>query len=152
MEDTKGPKMPRVDVDWRGGADGITEARFFIRKQGAYYRQNERGYTTSAILAGLYTQEQAEKITHPNGPDGPRDGMSYIAEHICPDEDWQAYRAIASERDTLRRERADRIAYLEADNARLREVLEIIADGDARDYTDNYMIARAALTPQTPPT
>lgn len=78
------------------------EERFFIRKNGAYYRPNSRGYTTSAISAGRYTQEEAEKITHPNGPDGPRDGMSYIAEHICPDEDWQEYRAVCAERDALR--------------------------------------------------
>ncbi|MDE4274723.1 hypothetical protein PXK58_09070 [Phaeobacter gallaeciensis] len=78
------------------------EERFFIRKNGVYYRPNSRGYTTSAISAGLYTQEEAEKITHPNGQDGPRDGMSYIAEHICPDEDWKAYRAVCAEREALR--------------------------------------------------
>lgn len=82
--------------------DTSREERFFIRKNGVYYRPNSRGYTTSAISAGLYTQEEAEKITYPNGPDGPRDGMSYIAEHICPDEDWHAYRALLSERDALR--------------------------------------------------
>jgi bisphosphoglycerate-dependent phosphoglycerate mutase len=40
---------------------------------------------------------------------------------------------------------ADRITALEDENKRLREALEIVAGGDTRDYTDNYLIARAAL-------
>jgi hypothetical protein len=28
--------------------------------------------------------------------------MSYISEHICPDEDWQKYRTLIAERDALR--------------------------------------------------
>lgn len=87
-------------------------ARFLIRKGGAYYRPNCQGYTLSAIMAGRYTMEDAEKITHPNGPDGPRDGMSFIAEHLVVDEDWKAYQELAAqlsaaqkEVDTLREER-----------------------------------------------
>lgn len=57
-----------------------SERKYLIRKQGCYYRPNERGYTTSAIQAGRYTRDDAEKITHPNGKDGPRDGMSVIHE------------------------------------------------------------------------
>lgn len=79
------------DVDTSAGR------RFLIKKNGYYYRPNSKGYTSSAILAGRYTMEEAEDITHPNGPDGPRDGMSFIAEHICPDEDWQAYMALRTQ-------------------------------------------------------
>lgn len=76
------------------------DRKYLIRKQGCYYRPNERGYTTSAIQAGRYTREDAEKITHPNGKDGPRDGMSFIHEDelIGIDEDWTAYSALLADR------------------------------------------------------
>ncbi len=51
---------------------------YLIRKGAYYYRWNCEGYTSDPALAGRYTLEQAEKYTHPNGPDGPRDGLSYI--------------------------------------------------------------------------
>jgi hypothetical protein len=73
--------------------------RHLIRKYGVFYRPNERGYTGSAILAGRYTLEQAEKITHPNGPDGPRDGMSFIHEDDLQDDDWKEFSALRAERD-----------------------------------------------------
>lgn len=57
--------------------DGVTP-RYLIRKYGAFYRPDERGYTGSAIQAGRYTLVDAEKTTHPNGDDGPRDGMSFV--------------------------------------------------------------------------
>ncbi|MBS7669375.1 hypothetical protein [Croceicoccus gelatinilyticus] len=50
---------------------------YLIRKAGYYYRPNSQGYTTEISAAGLYTLAEAERITHPNGPDGPRDEMSY---------------------------------------------------------------------------
>ena len=50
---------------------------YLIRKSGAYYRPNSQGYTTNIAEAGRYTLADAEAITHPNGPDGPRDHMSY---------------------------------------------------------------------------
>jgi len=76
------------------------ERKYLIRKQGCYYRPNERGYTTSAIQAGRYTRDEAEKITHPNGKDGPRDGMSVIHEDelLGIDEDWTAYSALLADR------------------------------------------------------
>ena len=76
------------------------ERKYIIRKQGCYYRPNERGYTTSAIQAGRYTRDEAEKITHPNGKDGPRDGMSVIHEDelLGIDEDWTAYSALLADR------------------------------------------------------
>lgn len=76
------------------------DRKYLIRKQGCYYRPNERGYTTSAIQAGRYTREDAEKITHPNGKDWPRDGMSFIHEDelVGIDEDWTAYSALLADR------------------------------------------------------
>jgi len=50
---------------------------YLIRKSGAWYRPNSSGYTTHVAEAGRYTLTEAEAITHPNGPDGPRDSMSY---------------------------------------------------------------------------
>lgn len=54
-----------------------TEPMYLIRKGGYYYRPNSQGYTVSKDEAGRYTLKEAINITHPNGPDGPRDGMSY---------------------------------------------------------------------------
>ena len=62
----------------------MSDARFLIRKNGYFYRPDSAGYTTSKADAGRYTMEEAHKITHPNGQNGPRDGMSYIAEHLWP--------------------------------------------------------------------
>jgi hypothetical protein len=50
---------------------------YLIRKSGAWYRPNSAGYTNNIAEAGRYTLAEAEAITHPNGPDGPRDNMSY---------------------------------------------------------------------------
>lgn len=55
----------------------VTEPMYLIRKGGYYYRPNSQGYTVSKDEAGRYTLKEAINITHPNGPDGPRDGMSY---------------------------------------------------------------------------
>lgn len=63
------------------------EACYLIRKGGAWYRPNSRGYTTSAIQAGRYTLKDAEDITHPNGPVGPRDGMFYVHVSEVRDDD-----------------------------------------------------------------
>lgn len=51
--------------------------RYLIRKGGYYYRPNAQGYTTDKAQAGRYSLEDAIRHSHPNGPDGPRDGMSY---------------------------------------------------------------------------
>lgn len=53
------------------------ETQYLIRKSGAWYRPNSAGYTNNIAEAGRYTLTEAEAITHPNGPDGPRDNMSY---------------------------------------------------------------------------
>lgn len=61
------------------------EPSYLIRKGGAYYRPNCAGYTNSWHEAGRYTLSQAVKYTHPNGPDGPRDGMDYIEQYDATD-------------------------------------------------------------------
>lgn len=50
---------------------------YLIRKGGFFYRPHSSGYTCSPAEAGRYTLDDAEWQTHPNGPDGPRDGMTY---------------------------------------------------------------------------
>lgn len=52
--------------------------KYLIRKNGLYYQPNNRGYTQSLAEAGRYTREEADRETHPNGPDGPRDGMTFV--------------------------------------------------------------------------
>lgn len=104
--------------------DGATP-RFLIRKHGGYYRPNCQGYTSSAILAGRYTEAKAISETHPNGPNGPRDGMTYTSEDAITDEDFAAYIALREQRDDLARalldarvERDRLAAELAAANAR----------------------------------
>jgi hypothetical protein len=57
---------------------------YLICKYGMYYRPNAQGYTGSVAEAGRYTLAEAIRHSHPNGPDGPRDGMSYRA--VTPDD------------------------------------------------------------------
>ena len=92
-------------------------AVYLIRKHGLWYRPDERGYTSSATQAGRYTLAYAEKITHPNGKDGPRDAMDYVHEDAVNDADWLVVRAIRAEHATLR-----------ASEARLREALALASN------------------------
>jgi hypothetical protein len=101
-----GPDEDEFEIDWSKArmvgpelhipaSDQVSdEARYLIRKHGGYYRPNSQGYTGSAIQAGRYTLAEAESITHPNGPDGPRDGMTYIHEDDVKGADWTAYRTL----------------------------------------------------------
>lgn len=50
---------------------------YVIKKNGVYYRPGRCGYTSNINEAGQFTLEDAERETHPNGRDGPRDGMTY---------------------------------------------------------------------------
>ena len=98
--------------------------KYLIRKGGAWYRPNSQGYTGSAIQAGRYTKEDAIDITHPNGPDGPRDGMAYIHEDDVICDDLAAYTEQAAEID------------------RLREALESVIDAaDSFCDGDGYFVA-----------
>lgn len=53
-------------------------AIYLICKGGAYYRPNAQGYTRDVAEAGRYTLEEAVSHSHPNGPDGPCDGITYM--------------------------------------------------------------------------
>lgn len=122
----------------------VERPEYLIRKGGYWYRLSECAYTTSAIQAGRYTLADAMRITYPNGPDGPRDGMEFYHERTLNDLDWRAYAALAAklaeaeaERDALDAAWADRVALLEkaiseagaerdavrAENALLREAV-----------------------------
>lgn len=68
-----GDELKVTQADEEAGED----ARYLIRKGGYYYRPNAQGYTTGKAEAGRYTLEEAIKHSHPNGPDGPRDGITY---------------------------------------------------------------------------
>ena len=111
---------------------------YLISKAGAYYRPNSCGYTISAIQAGRYTLSQAEKFTHPNGPDGPRDDMNYIHEDNVRDDDWRAFKALR-ERAEAAEQRVNELEGLcmqleaEAGNAaaQLAAALAEIAEDDA---------------------
>lgn len=56
----------------------MSEPMYLICKYGGYYKPNAQGYTHSKADAGRYTLAEAIKHSHPNGPNGPRDGMTYI--------------------------------------------------------------------------
>lgn len=61
--------------------DGVpVTGQYLIRKDGYYYRPNCQGYTTDVNEAGRYSLEDAIRYTHPNGKNGPRDGLSYVPE------------------------------------------------------------------------
>lgn len=54
------------------------EHGYIIYKAGrGFYRPNACGYTLHTADAGRYSLQDAISHTHPNGPDGPRDGMTY---------------------------------------------------------------------------
>ena len=60
------------------------EGEYLIRKGGYYYRPNAQGYTTDKAQAGRYSLDDAIRHSYPNGPDGPRDGMSYEPAPAAP--------------------------------------------------------------------
>lgn len=93
-------------------AAGLVDRKYIIRKGGYFYRPNSQGYTINASEAGRYTLVEAERLTHPNGKDGPRDGLSFLHEDELPPLTTQAQRN----------------AELEAENARLRKTLATIAN------------------------
>ena len=118
---------------------GKTEARYLIRKHGSYYRPNSEGYTTSAIQAGRYTLAESVVITHPNGPNGPRDGMTYVHEDEVRDDDLVAYRFLQVENAALQ----SRVAELEAAN---RGLVRLNEATEARAEAAEAALARALPT------
>lgn len=91
-------------------SDFVEKPEYLICKYGGYYRPDASGYTNDPHHAGRYTFQEAFNHSHPNGPDGPRDGMTFIHESEVP----------ASPE-------ADRLAALEAENARLRKHVSLLA-------------------------
>jgi len=69
-------KSPHPSSEDKGELLPVTE--YLIRKGGAYYRPNAAGYTVNVNEAGRYSLEDAIRHSHPNGPDGPRDGTDYM--------------------------------------------------------------------------
>jgi len=53
-------------------------AWYLICKRGVFYRPDCQGYTSHKSQAGLFSLAEAIRTTHPNGLDGPRDGMTYV--------------------------------------------------------------------------
>jgi len=49
---------------------------WYVKKGGYYYRPKAQGYTPHIWEAGRFTYEEAYSHSHPNGPDGPRDGIT----------------------------------------------------------------------------
>ncbi|SDG35618.1 hypothetical protein [Pelagibacterium luteolum] len=50
---------------------------WLIHKAGrGWYRPNAQGYTNKTSEAGRYSRDEAESYSHPNGWDGPRDGIT----------------------------------------------------------------------------
>lgn len=90
---------------------------YLIRKGGYFYRPNSQGYTSSPLEAGIYTLDQAIRETHPNGPDGDRDGLTYHHRSDFPeivDATNMANRITALEAEKV---------LLVSENARLREAI-----------------------------
>ncbi|WP_386681912.1 hypothetical protein [Loktanella sp. R86503] len=123
-------------------------AYYLIYKAGrGYYRPAAQGYTTSADDAGLFSFEDAWSYSHPNGEDGPRDGISFM--HQSEVETGSScvkdirIHALESERDQLAETQSDlshhlsdaldRIATLEAQlsgaNAAADFISHTITDG-----------------------
>lgn len=53
------------------------EDGWLIHKAGrGWYRSDASGYTSNPVEAGRYSRGDAIRHSHPNGPSGPRDGMT----------------------------------------------------------------------------
>lgn len=54
------------------------ETGYLIHKSGrGWYSPEAKGYTLEVDEAGRFTHEDAFNSSHPNGPDGPRDGITF---------------------------------------------------------------------------
>lgn len=51
---------------------------FYVKKNGAYYRPDAHGYTLNVWEAGSFTHSDAMAYSHPNGPNGPTDGITMV--------------------------------------------------------------------------
>jgi len=62
----------------------MSEPLYLIQKRGLYYAPKAQGYTGVKARAGRYTLEECALHCGPNGPDGPRDGITFIREEDAP--------------------------------------------------------------------
>ena len=59
-------------------SDDLVKREYLIFKAGrGWYRPDSKGYTSFKFDAGRYSEDEAKRITNPNGLGGPRDGMRY---------------------------------------------------------------------------
>lgn len=105
---------------------------YLIHKSGrGWYRPGAKGYTLNADEAGRFTHSEAKRWTHPNGPEGPRDGLTFKHESDVPrgsncEKDLRIH-DLTAERDALRAGQeelsqalADAAAQIETLKAQLR--------------------------------
>lgn len=78
------PVMEEVERAMSDRQMVAVEPMYLICKHGGYYRPNCQGYTSIIHEAGRYTLAEAISETHPNGPNGPRDGMYYTPDPLAP--------------------------------------------------------------------
>jgi len=81
-------------------------AEYLICKYGMYYRPNAQGYTSNVADAGRYTLAEAIQHSHPNGPNGPRDGITYELAPAAPPQ-TEASGELSSLRERDRRTMTD---------------------------------------------
>jgi hypothetical protein len=108
---------------------------YLVRKGGYFYRPNAQGYTSNPDEAGRYTWEEAWKHSHPNGDDGPCDGIDIV--HV---------REVASPRAQIERDTIARLAAQSGVSGF--DLLERAdaAKADAWDYSVGHSKAAAIIT------
>jgi hypothetical protein len=118
-----------------------TEGYLIFKQGGGYYRAGCHGYTLDAAEAGRFSLDKAVSYSHPNGPDGPRDGITYKHEsEIMPDSNCESdlrIHDLTQERDALREgqemlsqeltQALDKIDTLEAEARGTQKALEFRA-------------------------
>ena len=124
---------------------GGGEAIYVICKYGGYYRPNAAGYTNDVTQAGRYTLAEAISHSHPNGPDGPRDGITY---HLAPEVSTPAK---AGEDGAERVARAlcelriRQVRKYDTAQDRLEEMMPAAVDHAWRDHEEEARVAISAL-------
>jgi hypothetical protein len=112
-----------------------------FKSGGGYYRDKARGYTIEASEAGRFSYDDAVSYSHPNGPNGPRDGITFKHESkVRPDETCEKdlrIHALTVERDIMQEgqnaliqdlnEAMQRIEKLEAEKRGAEYAVEFIA-------------------------
>jgi hypothetical protein len=124
---------------------------FLIEKRGLYYRPESAGYTGIKDEAGRYPFEEAAERSCPNGPDGPRDGITIWRESEAPDYSGSCCPDVKAKHQLAAA--IARAEAAEAEVARLQKALQLYAGGDTNGMGINWepiddrgAVARAALT------